>query len=921
MKTARKLTRYLLALCCMLMLWAIPAQAATLGKTQITKISVRSASALDVSWQKVSGASGYELYRKSGSGSFQKVASVAGINQCTYTDGKLKADTLYTYQVKAYRSVSGKKQYGEPSAAKSARTAAEVTAVTLEKIKNIKVGQSVMLRATVLPAKAVERDLTWSSSNPAVASVSANGKIFGVSAGEAVITARTSNGKKAFCKVTVGYTKTSTFDEFAMASVEVIKNYQSAASGARAAANNRFYLRRLIVKSNGRPLDFSKLRAAAVVKSPDNRYMIQFSSAAAAENAYNIIRKWSGIVYVEPDSYVGIAGEGGTKQSASGKNVFNGSTEVEEENAGISAYDASDSGEWSTGSVDLSDTLSALDSSGLSLTNTALDSIQSNSWGVSKIGASAYAKRVRAKTSATIKVAVVDSGVDRSHPFLKSRVTSDGYDYVDDDSNPYDYHGHGTHVSGTIVDCTPGLNVKILPVRVLNAKGEGSSFVVGLGIEYAVNHGAKVINLSLGGGCSRDQEDAINYAVRKGVTVVVASGNEYTNINRAYKGYPTCPAHMKNVICVGAVNSSNRKADFSNYGSTLDVVAPGVSIRSSVPGGYYESWNGTSMATPHVAALAAMVKLANPSYSPAKVESTIKSHCKDLGSKGWDQYYGYGIPNFANVGGGKTIAVTKVSLNKTSVTVKRGSKYTLKATVSPSNATNKKVTWSSANPSVASVSSSGVVLGKRSGTATITAKTSNGKKATCKVKVVNPTPVTKPGAPTVTYRTMDDDGWTYLTWRKVNGANGYRVRCLNYRQNTTTVQHLSGSSNTTWYSWLDENTAYQISICAYKVQNGKRVYGSTRALYMAVPRSVWDSDASPTALTLNWTALRGIHGYRVYASLSRDSGYQLAVTLPAGATAVRFTGLGSEPVYVRIIPYRTVNGKKMNFPYKNITIS
>ena len=90
---------------------------------------------------------------------------------------------------------------------------------------------------------------------------------------------------------------------------------------------------------------------------------------------------------------------------------------------------------------------------------------------------------------------------------------------------------------------------------------------------------------------------------------------------------------------------------------------------------------------------------------------------------------------------------------------------------------------------------------------------------------------------------------------------------------------------------------------------------------MAVPRSVWDSDASPTALTVNWTALRGIHGYRVYVSLSRDSGYQLATTLPAGATAVRFTGLGSAPVYVRIIPYRTVNGKKMNFPYKNITIS
>lgn len=905
MKTTRKLLTYLLMLGCMMMLWAIPAQAATLGKTQITKISVRSASALEVSWQKVSGASGYEVYRKSGSGSFQKVASVEGINQCSYTDGKLKADTLYTYQVKAYRSASGKKQYGEPSAAKSARTAAEVTAVTLEKTKSIKVGQSVTLRATVLPAKAVERDLTWSSSNASVASVSANGKVFGASAGEAVITARSANGKKAFCKVTVGITNTTNFDDFAMATAQLVKDNRPSEENRAARANNEFYARRLIVQSKGRALDFSKVKASAVVKGPDGVYIVQFATVAATQNAMAEISRWSGIEYVEPDgcdSYQAVDGTG-TKALKRIGTEAPGSTEVwtEADAAGQSVDDTFSASEHTfelaSGSVSTSD----------------LDSAQSKSWGVAKIGAAAYAKRVAAKTSSTIKVAVVDSGVDSSHSFLRSRVTSDGYDFVDNDRYPYDYNGHGTHVSGTIVDCTPGLKVKIMPVRVLDANGEGYHSDVANGIRYAVNHGAKVINLSLGGGHSSYKDSAVNYAISKGVTVVVASGNENKNTSTS------CPAHVTKAICVGAVDSSSKRAYFSNYGNALDVVAPGVGITSCVPGGYYQSMDGTSMATPHISALAAMVKLANPSYSPAKIDSTIKNHCKDLGSSGWDRYYGYGLPNFTNVGGGKTVAVTKVTLNKTSVTVKRGNKYTLKATIAPSNATNKKVTWSSANPSVASVSSSGVVLAKKNGIATITAKSSNGKKATCKVKVVAPS-TAKLGAPTVTNTRMDDDGWTDITWRRVSGANGYRVKCLNYQQGTTAVKYLSGSTNTNWYRSLSPNVAYQLNICAYKVQNGKRVYGSTRSIYLASARKLYASDWTSSSVVLNWTKLGGCHGYRLYASLSPNSGYQLLTTLSAGSTAVRLTGL-QDTVYVRIIPYRTVSGKKMNFPYYTYEIT
>lgn len=664
----------------------------------------------------------------------------------------------------------------------------------------------------------------------------------------------------------------STYDEFSRELAQLVKEYPTEHAQS-IAAQNPFVLKRLIVQAKSGTLDFSKLKAVEAVQSPDHTYIVQFASAADAKYAMEEIQKWSGIEYVEPDSYVRIS-------------------ETWKDTSGLELIGTAGAEGWVS---DFS----------------AQSVIQSNSWGVAKIGAAEYAKTVAENTTKSITVAVVDTGT-AAHSFLKSRLVS-GYDYVDNDSDPNDLNGHGTHVAGTVVDCTPGLNVKIMPVRVLDAEGTGYSSVVGAGIRYAADHGAKIINLSLSGNCSHYKEDAIDYAIGKGVTVVAASGNDAAYIDYA----ETCPAHLENVICVGAVNSANSLAYFSNYGSTLDLVAPGVGIKSCVPGGGYEYWDGTSMAAPHVSAAAAMVKLLNPSYTPAKIERALKNSCTDLGEAGWDMGYGYGILNCTKLP--SSIAATGVTLNKTSVTVTKGTKYTLKATVSPSNATDKTVTWSSANPKVATVSSSGIVTTKQSGIATITAKTSNGKTASCKVKVTEPATVNLP-APTVHKAEAAANGTITVGWTRVSGANGYRVTYYNYGTNTSINEYLSTSANTNWSKKLNQNMVYRISVTPYKVVNSKRVFGSTRSVYLAASRTIKGTTAGSSAVTLSWTQLKGCAGYRVYTSKTQNSGYKLVKTLAASSVKTQLTGLGSSPVYMKLIPYKLVGQAKVNLPYTIVKI-
>ncbi len=274
------------------------------------------------------------------------------------------------------------------------------------------------------------------------------------------------------------------------------------------------------------------------------------------------------------------------------------------------------------------------------------------SWGVNDMKVDVFADYVANNTNKSVSVGVIDSGVYASHPFLKGRILSNGYDFVDRDSNPNDVMGHGTHVSGTIVDCTPGVKVNILPVKVFGADGQAAYSTIADGVRYAVNAGVDVINLSLCGLESNESQvhldNAINQALAKDIVVVASSGNEFDNTVNY------CPAHRNDIIITGAIDSQhniyydNVSGKGSNYGYSVDVVAPGVSVKSCVPysisSSGYAHYTGTSMAAPHISATAAMLKLLYPTASYTQIETIIKSCAQDIGTSGYDTNFGMGLP-------------------------------------------------------------------------------------------------------------------------------------------------------------------------------------------------------------------------------------------------------------------------------------
>ncbi|WP_375471786.1 S8 family peptidase [uncultured Nostoc sp.] len=253
-------------------------------------------------------------------------------------------------------------------------------------------------------------------------------------------------------------------------------------------------------------------------------------------------------------------------------------------------------------------------------------------------------------TGKGVVVAVVDTGVDYNHEDLKNNIWTnskeiagngiddDGNGYVDDtygwnfadqNNNTLDDNGHGTHVSGTIAGENNNYGVtgiaydaKIMPVKALDSSGSGSYSSISKGIRYAVDNGANVINLSLGGSSSnRTLESAIDYASSKGVIVVMAAGND----GGSSPEYPARYA-SKSGIAVGAVDKNNNLADFSNRSGTNPiayVTAPGVKIYSSVPNNQYATYSGTSMAAPHVAGIVALMLSANPNLTDAQVRQIV----------------------------------------------------------------------------------------------------------------------------------------------------------------------------------------------------------------------------------------------------------------------------------------------------------
>jgi subtilisin family serine protease len=252
--------------------------------------------------------------------------------------------------------------------------------------------------------------------------------------------------------------------------------------------------------------------------------------------------------------------------------------------------------------------------------------------------------------TAAIKVAVVDTGVDCGHPDLQGQCAAQ-VNYVNYNPGPIqDDNGHGTHVAGIIAavmnNCigvagvAPG--VKLVALKALDSSGSGDTTTVAQAIDAALTYGARVINLSLGGPDDDPTlRDAINRAYAAGALTVAAAGNSGTST-------PVYPAAYDHVIAVAAVDGSLQWASFSNYGSYIALVAPGVNILSTVPRWqpyWYDYKTGTSMAAPHVSAAAALVLSLRPDLGPDAVASILFQTADDLGTPGWDPYFGYGLVN------------------------------------------------------------------------------------------------------------------------------------------------------------------------------------------------------------------------------------------------------------------------------------
>jgi thermitase len=274
------------------------------------------------------------------------------------------------------------------------------------------------------------------------------------------------------------------------------------------------------------------------------------------------------------------------------------------------------------------------------------DPLMDQQWGLAKVQAQAAWAVTPGKKETVL--AIIDTGIDYDHPDLSGRVIK-GRDFANNDDDPMDGHAHGTHCAGIaaatanngigIAGVAPG--VTLMAVKVLSDRGSGSTDDVCAGIVWAADNGAHVISLSLGGsGGKQAKQAAVDYARSKGAVVVAAMGNDGGSVM-------VYPGGSKGVIAVGSTNADDTRSKFSNFGSWITVGAPGHQILSTVPGGGYKAYSGTSMATPHVAGLAALIHSANPGITADAIAERIQKTADDIGETGFDREFGHGRINAA----------------------------------------------------------------------------------------------------------------------------------------------------------------------------------------------------------------------------------------------------------------------------------
>jgi subtilisin family serine protease len=287
----------------------------------------------------------------------------------------------------------------------------------------------------------------------------------------------------------------------------------------------------------------------------------------------------------------------------------------------------------------------------------AYDDELNGTWGVNRVGGG-----LSATGGAGIHVAVIDTGIDCSHPeLMRNGVTicDAGWDFVNNGSVAFDDNGHGTHVSGTIAAAKDGQHVvgvapgvTLHPLKVLDATGSGSFSNVIAALDWVTTYNGnhpdapiRITSNSYGssGNPGSLTQAAFDSAAAAGVLHIAAAGNSGICSGKTDTvGYP---AKYASVVAVAATDSNNVRPCFSSTGPDVELSAPGVAITSTLPDDMYDTWSGTSMATPHVTGVAALVLAAKPTLTASQVRSILTSSATDLGAAGRDTQYGFGLVN------------------------------------------------------------------------------------------------------------------------------------------------------------------------------------------------------------------------------------------------------------------------------------
>ena len=557
----------------------------------------------------------------------------------------------------------------------------------------------------------------------------------------------------------------------------------------------------------------------------------------------------------------------------------------------------------------------------------------------------------------TVTVAVLDTGIDVDHSWFSGRIDKRSINMaVDKEASDYDdVTGHGTHVSGIITKGTTD-NVKIMTVRIFDASEKASVLTLRLGVDYATTHGADIMNLSLGydtneliSNLGSDDlsfiDDSFAIAADYGITMCVASGNEYTNVSRSY---PACSGWT---IAVGSIECSASNPEeyvhsgFSNSGTLLDFCAPGGDILSAWNDGKTKIESGTSMASPHLAAAAAMIKMKHPDYTQWDVYATMRDYAVDLGEEGKDDDFGYGYLNladYANEGVDttkKSYQAIYVDTSLRSSIASKGKTYDLGVQLTKGDG---KLLYSTTNLEVATVDNKGKVTIQGGGSCEIVitaSETAKYKETSKSVTVTVSRGEQTITVPQTTYTKYEDDEGFYLQASVDKPGDGKII----FQTNKNSVINLrkdgyvtiTGTGKVLVYPIAMETASYTRQVGDAITIEVKKV--SERPSVPKEPTSTEKNDTKPANnATENTTVkkpvavkIRRVTSGRKIAKLywkkqSQINGYQLRYSLKKNMKKASVKNVSSKKTsfvikklktkktyYVQLRSYKQVKGQKI----------